>query len=61
MSTPTEQTNPDSLLVERIKQGDAVAYDDMVTRYWDRIFSRVMRLLKNRQDAEEVTQDAFIR
>ncbi len=37
------------------------AYNDMVTRYYDRIFARVSQLIKNKQDAEEVTQDAFIR
>ena len=51
----------DNLLVERIKNGDDSAYNDMVSRYWDRIFARVFNLLKNQQDAEEVTQDAFIR
>ena len=38
-----------------------VAYNVMVTRYYDRIFARVSQLLNNKQDAEEVTQDAFIR
>ena len=51
----------DDLLIERIKQGDAAAYNDIVSRYYDRIFARVSQLLKNKQDAEEVTQDAFIR
>jgi RNA polymerase sigma-70 factor (ECF subfamily) len=33
----------------------------MVGRYWDRIYAMVNQLLRNSQDAEEVTQDAFIR
>jgi RNA polymerase sigma-70 factor (ECF subfamily) len=61
MTAKSEQVVSDELLIERIKQGDAAAYNDIVARYWDRIFSRVLRLLKNQQDAEEVTQDAFIR
>lgn len=61
MTVRTEEALTDELLVERIKQGDPAAYNDIVTRYWDRIFSRVLRLLNNQQDAEEVTQDAFIR
>ena len=61
MSAKTETMNPDDLLIERIKAGDTAAYNDMVTRYYDRIFARVSHLLKNKQDAEEVTQDAFIR
>lgn len=61
MSAKSETAFQDNLLIERIKSGDNAAYDDMVTRYWDRIFARVYNLLKNQQDAEEVTQDAFIR
>ncbi len=61
MSAKIQTANSDDLLIERIKQGDADAYNDMVARYWDRIFARVHQLLKNKQDAEEVTQDAFIR
>ncbi len=33
----------------------------MVSRHWDRIYGMVHQLLRNQQDAEEVTQDAFIR
>ena len=61
MSTKTENLSIDKVLVNRIKSGDASAFAEMVSRYWDRIFARVMQLLKNRQDAEEVTQDAFVR
>ena len=61
MRVKSEAANYDDLLIERIKNGDRDAYPDMVTRYWDRIFNRVHHLLKNQQDAEEVTQDAFIR
>lgn len=61
MTAKTETLSPDELLIERVKNGDLAAYNDIVSRYYDRIFARVSQLLKNRQDAEEVTQDAFIR
>ncbi|HAY99205.1 MAG TPA: RNA polymerase subunit sigma-24 [Opitutae bacterium] len=61
MSAKTETIHSDDLLIERIKAGDMAAYNDIVARYYDRIFARVSQLLKNKQDAEEVTQDAFIR
>jgi RNA polymerase sigma-70 factor (ECF subfamily) len=61
MTTKTETLNPDDLLIERVKGGDVAAYNDIVTRYYDRIYARVSQLLKDKQDAEEVTQDAFIR
>lgn len=53
--------NADALLITRMRKGDTAAYEEVVNLYWDRIFNRVYQLLKNRQDAEEVTQDAFIR
>ena len=61
MTAKTETIHPDTLLIERIKSGDTAAYNEMVTQYYDRIFARVSQLPKNKQDAEEVMQDAFIR
>lgn len=61
MSTKAHEVAMDRVLVDRFKNGDAAAFDEMVSRYWDRIYSMVNQLLRNSQDAEEVTQDAFIR
>ncbi len=61
MSTKAQEVAFDRLLVDRFKQGDQSAFDEMVSRYWDRIYAMVHQLLRNQQDAEEVTQDAFIR
>ena len=51
----------ESLTVERARQGDAAAYAALVLRYQGRIFAKVFSQLRNRQDAEEITQDSFIR
>jgi RNA polymerase sigma-70 factor (ECF subfamily) len=61
MSIKAQEVAMDRLLVDRFKGGDQSAFDEMVTRYWDRIYAMVNQLLRNQQDAEEVTQDAFIR
>lgn len=61
MSSKAHEVALDRILVDRFKSGDQSAFDEMVSRYWDRIFSMVHQLLRNQQDAEEVTQDAFIR
>ncbi len=61
MSSKAQEVALDRVLVDRFKNGDQSAFDEMVARYWDRIFSMVNQLLRNSQDAEEVTQDAFIR
>jgi len=61
MSTKAQEVAMDRLLVDRFKSGDEAAFNEMVSRYWDRIYGMVHQLLRNQQDAEEVTQDAFIR
>src|SRR5436190_6562599 len=61
MSAKAQEVALDRLLVDRFQNGDQAAFDEMVSRYWTRIFSMVHQLLRNQQDAEEVTQDAFIR
>lgn len=61
MSTNSEQAQIDQTLIARFRDGDQSAFDEMVTTYWDRIFARSFQLLNNKEDAEEVTQDTFIR
>ncbi|MGB0372848.1 MAG: RNA polymerase sigma factor [Opitutales bacterium] len=61
MTTQSNNASADKILVDRFKSGDPAAFDEMVVRYHDKIFARVFGLLKNREDAEEVTQDAFVR
>ncbi len=61
MSSKTDTLHSDEILIQRIREGDISAYNHIVSRYYDRIYARVSQLLKNQQDAEEVTQDAFIR
>jgi len=61
MSTKAQEVALDRLLVDRFKSGDDSAFNEMVSRHWDRIYGMVHQLLRNQQDAEEVTQDAFIR
>lgn len=59
--TKSQEVALDRTLVDRFKGGDASAFDEMVSRYWSRIYAMVNQLLRNPQDAEEVTQDAFVR
>tara|TARA_R110002050_G_scaffold96679_1_gene200987 strand:+ start:132 stop:734 length:603 start_codon:yes stop_codon:yes gene_type:complete len=61
MSTKAQEVAMDRMLIDRFKGGDQGAFEEMVGRYWDRIYAMVHQLLRNPQDAEEVTQDAFIR
>ncbi len=50
----------DEDLVRRVQQGDASAFDELVLRYQDRIYTVCLRQLGERPLAEEVAQDVFL-
>lgn len=50
----------ESALVERVRGGDTAAFDLLVTRHLKRAFAVAYRLLGQREDAEDLVQDAFL-
>ena len=48
-------------LIARILDGHESAYGYFLERYGGEVFAIVSRLVPNREDAEELTQDAFVR
>ncbi len=51
----------DRVLVNRVRQGEVEAYGDLVRRYQQSVFNVCYRVLRNRQDAEDLTQEALVR
>src|SRR3989442_7495077 len=51
----------DAALVRRVQAVDTGAYADLVARYRDRLGRYALHMLGNREDAEEVLQDSFVR
>ncbi len=51
----------EGLLVERLRQRDDSALGDLSEAYGSRIFQLAFRYVKNREDAEEVTQDVLMK
>ncbi|MCE5314296.1 MAG: sigma-70 family RNA polymerase sigma factor [Armatimonadota bacterium] len=51
----------DQIVVERVLGGDMDAFSILVTRYQDRIYSAVLNYVSNRDDAVDVTQEAFVK
>ncbi len=51
----------DTALVQRFAKGDESAFTELVNRYRGRIYGLTLNLLHNAADAEEITQDTFIR
>lgn len=55
-----DQNTVDLDLVRRIKSGEEEAFREMVERYHRRVYSLAYGVLRNAEDAEEATQDAFL-
>src|ERR1044071_8400326 len=51
----------DSEIIGKVLSGDQQAYALLVDRYQNYVFTLALRFTKNREDAEEVSQDIFIK
>lgn len=51
----------DQDIILKIKKGDTESFRLLVERYQHMIFTTASKILKNRQDAEEVSQDIFLK
>jgi RNA polymerase sigma-70 factor (ECF subfamily) len=60
MAAHEDQNASDLELVRRIKRGDEQGFREMVDRYHARVYSLAYGVLRNTEDAEEATQDAFL-
>jgi RNA polymerase sigma-70 factor, ECF subfamily len=56
-----QNENPDVALVARARGGDVSAYDTLVRKYERQIFRIAQHITQNREDAEDVMQDAFLK
>src|SRR5258708_21538103 len=53
--------DPDAALVEALKARTPAAFDDLVKQYGGRLLTAAMRFTKNREDAEDVVQESFLK
>ena len=51
----------DNYYIECILGGDSSAYASMVAKHKNMVFSIALKILRNREDAEEVSQDSFLK
>jgi len=55
------ELEPEVRLMLRVKGGQPGAFEELVERYWPRIFGRFYKQLGDRQEAEDLAQDVFLR
>lgn len=51
----------DNEIISKVLSGDHQAYAGLVSRYQSYVFTLTLRMVKSREDAEEVAQDVFIK
>ena len=52
---------PDPGLIAKARRGDPSALDEVVRRHQTRIYNFAYRMLRRREEAEDVTQEAFLK
>lgn len=55
------QRDLDWAVVQKVQSGNVGAFDQLVQKYREQIFSVVYNMTSNREDASDLTQDAFIK
>lgn len=54
-------TTKERKLIRSIRKGNTRAFSELVNRYKDLVYTLALRMLGNREEAEEVSQDTFIK
>src|SRR5881227_1696043 len=58
-ATPAQADVSELDLVKRCQDGDAEAFDELVTRYRTRVFGMIYNMVHSEQDAWDLAQDSF--
>lgn len=51
----------DAVLVERYRQGDSEAMENLILKYQARIYNLILKMCANADDASELTQEVFVK
>jgi len=51
----------DENLVRQAQQGDTLAFEELVARHRDKVYSRAFSMMRNENDALELSQEAWIK
>ncbi len=60
-SDAEESGEDEKLLVQRARKGDLEAYDQLVHKYQERVYGTLYNMTANHEDANDLTQEAFIK
>lgn len=60
-SQPDMPSLTDEQLVKRSQRGDTQAYEELVARHRDKIYARAFSMVRNEEDAFDLSQEAWIK
>ena len=55
------KNHPEQVYIDKVLQGDANAFAYLIDKYKNMVFTLALKVVKNREDAEEVAQDSFLK
>jgi RNA polymerase sigma-70 factor, ECF subfamily len=58
---PDYTTALDTELVKLAQKGDTVAFEELVARHRDKIYARAFSMLRNEEDAVDLSQEAWVK
>jgi RNA polymerase sigma factor, sigma-70 family len=61
MSVTILEATSDLILVQRAREGQSPAVSELINRYKGMVYTIAHNILKNREEAEEVAQDVFVK
>ena len=56
-----DERDADIELLRAVQAGDASAFRGLVEKYQNRVYNMVFGMVRNREDARDITQDAFVK
>ena len=59
--TVDEKKLKDQALIQAARQGDQKAYEELLTKYRSLVYHVMIKMVRNPQEAEDLTQEAFIK
>jgi RNA polymerase sigma-70 factor (ECF subfamily) len=60
-SKPNYSTAADEVLVKGAQKGDMAAFEELVARHRDKIYARAFSMLRNEEDAIDLSQEAWVK
>lgn len=61
IALPLPNAHSDEDLVELLRTGDVEAFSELFSRHWERVFTIIYKRISEREVAEELTQEIFLK